>query len=76
MFTPYRRKKPESMNSQQDLAETEKAPEDKNVTTERDGSNSERSAAESVPEETPDPERSWYNSVLYGLPNLVITQLS
>ncbi|XP_060072788.1 cilia- and flagella-associated protein 46-like [Ylistrum balloti] len=67
LFTPYRRRKPEEDKPTEEAEEKESHRED-----ERDFSDRDFGAKEELPE----PEMSWYNTVCYGLPNIVVTQLS
>ncbi|XP_069140158.1 cilia- and flagella-associated protein 46-like isoform X2 [Argopecten irradians] len=65
VFTPYRRRKPEEDKPTEETEESHR-------TEERDFSDRDFGAKEEMPE----PEMSWYNTVCYGLPNIVVTQLS
>ncbi|OWF46298.1 Tetratricopeptide repeat protein 40 [Mizuhopecten yessoensis] len=67
VFTPYRRRKPEEDKPADEAEEKESHREDERGFSDRDFG---------AKEEMPEPEMSWYNTVCYGLPNIVVTQLS
>lgn len=67
VFTPYRRRKPEEANPIEDMEEQ---------ASQREGDRDMSDRDFGTKEDMPDPEMSWYNTVCYGLPNIVVTQLS
>ena len=81
LFAPYRRKLPASEETEEGedgKSEAGKSQEG----SQRAGSVSDRSQAsektattEQEYKENVDVQRSWYNLVCYGLPNLVVTQV-
>lgn len=74
MFTPFRRKSPEEEENAEETGsqvkdQPEGEPEEKeNETAEGEG--------QVQPEEKLEMKRGWFNMVCYGLPNLIVTQLS
>ena len=81
LFAPYRRKIPESEEAEE--AEDGKSEAGKSQDeSQKDGSVTDRSetsektaTTEQDYKENIDVQRSWFNLVCYGLPNLVITQI-
>ena len=83
LFAPYRRKLPESEETEEaedGKSEAGKSQDDRS--SHQEGSVTDRSQASTKTATTErdfkdniDVQRSWFNLVCYGLPNLVVTQI-
>ena len=83
LFAPYRRKVPESEETEEaedGKSEAGKSHDDRS--SQHDGSATDRSqgstktaTTERDYKENIDVQRSWFNLVCYGLPNLIVTQI-
>lgn len=75
LFAPYRRKLPAPDEPEPEPAEgsgEEKKDDDTKSTGEDQSTVSEQTSATNV---EIDVQRSWFNLVCYGLPNLIVTQM-
>lgn len=77
LFAPYRRKLPATNEPEPQSEETseEKKNEEGKGVAEEESQSSDQMTASSQEKKEIDIQRSWFNLVCYGLPNLIVTQM-